>query len=241
MKRKQIKLGGVYCAKVSGKLVDVVITDESRHGGWTAMNCITGKVLHIKTAGRLRFEITKPSPEHPIAPVWPEHLKPRVTEVLAAGTEPTKDDKAAAKAGAITKLQSAPKEVTQALDAAIGGKTMKASGKAGGKAARARAMAKAVKAAKAVHTKVKPAKPAKPKAPRRLSGLDLAAQVLSDAGKPMTAADITAGVIKRGWATKGQTPSATLYAAMLREVDNKPGESRFEKTGRGMFAATRKN
>jgi len=39
------------------------------------------------------------------------------------------------------------------------------------------------------------------------------------------------------WTTGGKTPAATIYSAMLREIDAKPGESRFTKTGRGLFAA----
>ena len=34
----------------------------------------------------------------------------------------------------------------------------------------------------------------------------------------------------------GKTPHATLNAAMLREIGVKGGESRFKKTGRGLFA-----
>jgi hypothetical protein len=35
----------------------------------------------------------------------------------------------------------------------------------------------------------------------------------------------------------GQTPAATLYAAMLREITAKGKESRFKKTDRGLFTA----
>jgi hypothetical protein len=34
----------------------------------------------------------------------------------------------------------------------------------------------------------------------------------------------------------GQTPSATLYAALLREVQRKGAAARFVKTGPGRFA-----
>ena len=44
------------------------------------------------------------------------------------------------------------------------------------------------------------------------------------------------------WKTGGKTPSATIYSAMLREIDTKPGESRFKKVDRGLFTvATPRN
>jgi hypothetical protein len=74
--------------------------------------------------------------------------------------------------------------------------------------------------------------------PKKPSGLDLVAQVLKDKGEPMAAKDIADAVIAAGWQTKGKTPAATLYSAILREIDGKPSDSRFVKTGRGLFALT---
>jgi hypothetical protein len=39
----------------------------------------------------------------------------------------------------------------------------------------------------------------------------------------------------------GQTPSATLYSAILRELKKKGAESRFKKIERGKFALTTAN
>jgi hypothetical protein len=38
MKNKDVKIGGVYYAKVSEKVVKVRIEGESRYGGWDAKN-----------------------------------------------------------------------------------------------------------------------------------------------------------------------------------------------------------
>ncbi len=54
MKKSEVKLGGVYTAKVTDKLVEVRIDAESRHGGWDATNLTTGKKVRIKSAQRLR-------------------------------------------------------------------------------------------------------------------------------------------------------------------------------------------
>jgi len=67
--------------------------------------------------------------------------------------------------------------------------------------------------------------------------LDAAAQVLHNHGKPMTCKAIVEIMLAKGmWKTGGKTPAATIYSAMLREIDNQPGESRFAKIGRGLFA-----
>jgi len=56
MKKDDVKVGKTYQAKVSGRLTEVRITGESRHGGWDALNVLTNKTVRIKTAGRLRGE-----------------------------------------------------------------------------------------------------------------------------------------------------------------------------------------
>jgi len=40
------------------------------------------------------------------------------------------------------------------------------------------------------------------------------------------------------WKTGGKTPSATIHAAILREVRAKGKDARFRKTDRGRFEAT---
>jgi len=69
------------------------------------------------------------------------------------------------------------------------------------------------------------------------SGLDLAAKVLADAGEPLNAKQIAERAIAAGWKTSGKTPHATLYSAMLREIQKKGDAARFRKVERGMFEA----
>lgn len=76
---------------------------------------------------------------------------------------------------------------------------------------------------------------------KRLSVLDAAARVLTESDRPMNSKEITEVMLKKGyWTTKGKTPWATLYSAMLREIQNKGKEARFKKVSRGMFAINRK-
>ena len=54
MKKSEVKIGGVYTAKVTNKLVQVRIEAESRYGGWDGTNLETGKKVRIKSPARLR-------------------------------------------------------------------------------------------------------------------------------------------------------------------------------------------
>ena len=73
----------------------------------------------------------------------------------------------------------------------------------------------------------------------KLSCIDAAAKVLSEAKEPMTTkALIDAMAEKELWSSPGgKTPSATLYSAILREITTKGKDARFKKADRGLFAA----
>src|SRR5207249_5542316 len=73
--------------------------------------------------------------------------------------------------------------------------------------------------------------------PKKASALDAAAKVLAQsAGAMTTQAMIEAMAAKGYWSSPGgQTPSATLYSAILRELSTKGEQARFVKTERGKF------
>jgi len=70
MKKNEVKVGGVYTAKVSDKVVPVRI-DAVKGTGWSATNMATGKTIYIKSAQRLRGEAkgtaAKPAAKSPTA------------------------------------------------------------------------------------------------------------------------------------------------------------------------------
>ena len=71
---------------------------------------------------------------------------------------------------------------------------------------------------------------AKPKAERKPGCLDAAVRVLREAGKPMGCQDIVKAALAKGyWQTKGATPGATLYAAIIRECAAKGKDARFRR------------
>jgi len=57
MKKSEVKIGRVYTAKVTNKVVQVRIDAESRYGGWDATNLATGKKVRIQSAQRLRAAV----------------------------------------------------------------------------------------------------------------------------------------------------------------------------------------
>lgn len=58
MKKADVKIGSTYEAKISDKLVPVRLIGESAFGGWNAVNEATGRNVRIKSAAKLRREIT---------------------------------------------------------------------------------------------------------------------------------------------------------------------------------------
>ena len=79
------------------------------------------------------------------------------------------------------------------------------------------------------------------KADKKLSALDAAAKVLAETKEPMNAKQMIEAMAAKGYwkSPGGQTPSSTLYAAIIREAQKKGKESRFTKTDRGLFALNR--
>ena len=93
------------------------------------------------------------------------------------------------------------------------------------------------KAATKKATPKKKAAATKAKTGGKLSALDAAAKVLAEAGEPLnTKQMVEVMASKKLWASPGgKTPHATLYSAILREINNKGNEARFKKTERGHF------
>ena len=86
--------------------------------------------------------------------------------------------------------------------------------------------------------KKRAAKTKKGKEGKRRTALDAAARVLAESGRAMSCGELIAAMAAKGYWTSpaGKTPSATLYAAMAREIKVKGAEARIRKTERGKFA-----
>ena len=73
---------------------------------------------------------------------------------------------------------------------------------------------------------------------KKMSALDAAAKLLDETGQSMNCQDLIKGMADKGYWTSpgGKTPSATLYASILRELKIRGAGARFQKTERGKFA-----
>ena len=99
----------------------------------------------------------------------------------------------------------------------------------------AAAAATTTKAAKAKTGKPRKAKAKGEAKTKKLSALDAAAKVLEEAAEPLNTQQMIAAMSAKGYWTSpgGQTPAATLYSALTREIKVKGKDSRFKKTDRG--------
>jgi hypothetical protein len=80
-------------------------------------------------------------------------------------------------------------------------------------------------------------KPAAKSTDKKMSALDAAAKVLSESKEPLNAKTMIERMAAKGYwqSPGGQTPASTLYAAMIREIQTKGKEARFQKADRGLF------
>ncbi len=254
---REVAIGGVYYAKVSGSIVRVRLDAHSPRGGWTATNLKTGRALHIKSARRLRRAVEDAAPAVAERTIDPERCAtpgcagtPALTYLgrpLCAGCwaehcpEEAKQTPAAS-VGATD--HHAADEAANDEEHDMATKTTKKSGAKKAKGSRTKAAKKrAPEADSGTKPVAKPKKQATKTAgePKRLSALDAAATVLKKAGKPMVAQELITAMADQGlWTSPGgKTPHATLYAAMIREIGTKGAESRFTKVDRGQFSAAR--
>jgi hypothetical protein len=208
MKKSEVKIGGIYTAKVTNKLVQVRIDAESRYGGWDATNLGTGKKVRIKSPTRLRAAVGG--------------------DGAATGAKKPKGGK---------KTKARP-EAAQAQTSANVGEDVATPTVLAEEGAHGNTPAETQKADKAKNPRAKKAKADKPK---RTSGLDAAAKVLEESGQPMTPKEMVEVAEAKGYwkSPGGKTPHATVYSAIIREIAKKGNESRFVKTERGKFAASK--
>jgi HB1, ASXL, restriction endonuclease HTH domain len=109
---------------------------------------------------------------------------------------------------------------------------------AGEPPAEAKRPAKAKPALKATPAKKPTKRGATPAKPGKLSALEAAAQVLRGAKQTMNCVELIAAMdhLELWSSPGGLTPSATLHAAISKEIATKGNASRFRKVGRGQFA-----
>jgi len=269
MKKNEVVVGGRYLAKVSGRVVPVRITGESRYGGWEAVNAETNRAVRIKSPQRLRRPADAAT-RQAIAGEETDMSKARkvvlghVYSVAVGGSYlPVRADKELGHGryeGTVLRPGGKEETIKFSTDRVRGEGRPEDEWRKAQEAGKQERESQALQTAAKVASKVLgvpvgvvppkgkamgdlPAGQAGPK-PRKkaerkdgtMSGLDAAAKVLADAGEPLGCKTIVERAIEKGyWKTGGKTPSATVYAAILREIQKKGDASRFAKADRGMF------
>ncbi|MCC7146093.1 MAG: winged helix-turn-helix domain-containing protein [Phycisphaeraceae bacterium] len=197
MKKDEVTIGSVYQVMVTDKLAPVRIDRVHEQGGWIGTNMATKRVVHIKTANRLRACVMQGNsdPNPPKAPVTPEVDSHREEEPLPQHRA-KKRLKKQATASHTTEVQREP----------------------------------------ATH----PDDPKPTSKDKKTGCLDAAVRVLKEAGEPQTSGQIMQRILdQRLWTTAGRTPAATLYSAMLREIQRKGEDARFVLARPGKFTLNR--
>ncbi|HPD17796.1 MAG TPA: winged helix-turn-helix domain-containing protein [Planctomycetota bacterium] len=265
MKKKEVVIGGRYLAKVSGRVVPVRITGESRYGGWDAVNVETNRAVRIRGAQRLRRPADAAT-RQAIAGEETDMSKARkvvlghVYSVAVGGSYlPVRVDSGLGHGryeGTVFQPDGKQKTVKFSTDRVRGDGQPEDQWRKKQEAGKQERETQALQTAAKVASKVlgvpvgvvppkptvtetadepKPGKKAE-RADGTMSGLDAAAKVLADAGEPLNCRTIVERAVEKGyWKTGGKTPSATVYAAILREIQKKGDASRFAKADRGMF------
>jgi len=266
MKKNEVVIGGRYLAKVSGRVVPVRITGESRYGGWDAVNVETHRAVRIKSPQRLRRPADAATreaiagEETDMSKAKKQVVLGHVYSVAVGGSYlPVRADKSIEHGryeGTVFQPDGKQKTVKFSTDRVRGDgqpeDQWRKKQEAGKQERETHALQTAAKVASkvlgvpvgVVPPKGKTAKAAGEPKPRKkaerkdgtMSGLDAAAKVLADAGEPLNCKTIVERAIEKGyWKTGGKTPAATVYAAILREIQKKGDASRFAKADRGMF------
>ena len=214
MKKDEVKIGETYTAKVSDKVVPVRIDKENPRGGWDATNLVTNKQVRIKSAQRLRGRVTGKTANADATEAKPAAKKPVKKKLTAADRK--------ARAAELRAQAKADQENARVRD--------ERNASEDGMAASERAM-----------TTSKKPKAKKEKAEKKLSLIDAAVQVLGQpggGGEPMGTKEMVEKITEQNlWSPRsgGKTPHATLYSAILRELQKKGKDARFQKAERGRF------
>jgi len=209
MTKDEVQIGAVYAAKVTDKVVPVRIDKANTPSEGGGWDA-----TNLKTNRSVHIKSAQ-----------------RLRERIESGG----DDVAAP----ATPTTSAKKKLTKKeRDALIAAKNAKGGDdtKSDAKATTDTTNAKERDTSKPV---AKPGKRARSGGGGKLSLLDAAVMVLAESKEPLNTKAMVAAVTERGlWSSSGKTPSATLYAAILRELKVKGNAARFEKVERGHFQLT---
>jgi len=223
--KRKITTGLIYSAKCGGKYMAVRIKKSCGHGRYEATVLPSGQDVRVTSAAIKGVGETLEQ--------WEARQRPREQEATAMATPTT----ASSTSGRPRPGRTKKKIVSLAEYEATVNATANADDTSDG--TQQDAALDAVVAAAETGNLAKGISIPMPPKKKRASGLDAAVMVLREAGTPLNCGEIVKRMLeKKLWQTNGRTPSATIYASILVEIQRKGDASRFRKTDRGMFALT---
>jgi hypothetical protein len=220
MKKSEIKIGGVYMAKITNKLTQIRIDAASRYGGWDATNLSTKKKVRIKSPAKLHEAVG-------------DTAKTKAKKAKATTEANVEEERNMAQ----TVETQGQGKAAASVCPNCGGSEANDDGDC--KTCHEPNIVQQVSAAEKPPKKSR-TKKEKVEKPKRTSALDAAAMVLADTGQAMNAKEIVeTALAKNLWKSPGgKTPHATLYSAMIREIVKRGPQSRFRKNEGGKFVRT---
>ena len=251
MKKNEVKIGSVYTARVTDRLVPVRIDCANRHGGWSGTKLATKKTVRIKSAQRLRGKYIPPgkaaAPEDPKpgdtakptkadSGMVTSSVPPKAATVdenakpVCPNCGSTEVDEDGDCAKCCEPNGAAGEELPKASSGATNARRTAASSTTAKKPTTATTTPTGAKEPKQGTNEAKPKKAATQakqgdQKAKRLSGLDAAVRVLAEAKQPMNVREIVKVAFDKDyWKSDGRTPHATILFGHTPRVQGQ-GES----------------
>ena len=71
MRKKDVRVGGIYEVKVSGRIAPVRLRAEHWTGkGWEGINILTGRDIRVPTAARLRCPVVEDMSDYQLRHIY---------------------------------------------------------------------------------------------------------------------------------------------------------------------------
>lgn len=218
MKTSEIEIGTIYHATITGREAHVRIEREHESGGWVGTNLTTNRTVRIKSDRKLRGRADEVGDNASVVETVDAVEKGEPAEDAEVPTQRATKKPAKKQREAVRAQSKADQENARLRD--------ERETSSDGMAASERAIAKS--------------QPSGKKKSKKAGCLHATVQVLEEADEPLTCKQVMERILERGlWTTKGRTPAATLYSAMLREIQRKGTDARFVLAERGKFALNR--
>lgn len=211
MKASEIEIGAVYRTTVGKTETNVRIDEELEDGGWVGANLKTDRTVRIKDARKLKERIEDANQEEDVSTTVDAVQEGNLEQGIKVPTKRVKKKLSKGERAALRAQSQADQENARLRE--------EREDSSAGMTASEQAMVDSGG-----------------ERPKKMGCLDAAAHVLKQANEPLASGQMMEQILEQGlWVTAGRTPAATLYSAILREIQRKGADARFVRADRGKF------